>query len=548
MHLAEELRALVKGDVLDDEATLATHSHDASMFEVRPTVVVYPRDARDVEAVVSFVASHKKKSPELSVTARAAGTDMSGGPLNESIILSFGKYFTHVGSVADSAITSQPGVFYRDFEKETLKQGMIMPSYPASRELCAIGGIVNNNSGGEKTLAYGKTERYVTALKVVFADGVEREVRPLTEAELKKKVRQKNFEGEVYRKLSALITKNAKAITAARPQVSKNSAGYALWNVWDAERKVFDVTKLFVGAQGTLGMVTEATFRLVPVKQHSRMVVIFLRDLGPLVDVVQAVLPFKPESFESYDDHTLSLALKFFPAFAKQLGAKNLISIGLKFLPEFWMVVTRGVPKLVLQAEFAGDDEEALERRTREVAAALAQFPVAVRTTHSEADSKKYWVIRRESFNLLRQRIKGRHTAPYIDDIVVPPEKLGDFLPQLSAIFNEYPKLIYTIAGHVGDGNFHIIPLVNFRDQSERAMIPEISDRVYDLVIQHGGSITGEHNDGLIRTPYLEKMYGTRITKLFEQVKKIFDPQGIFNPRKKVGADLPYAIAHMIRE
>ena len=162
-----------------------------------------------------------------------------------------------------------------------------------------------------------------------------------------------------------------------------------------------------------------------------------------------------------------------------------------------------------------------------------------------EDQEKKYWAIRRESFNLLRQKIRNKHTAPFIDDFVVKPEYLSKVLPLVTNIIKKYKGFIFTIAGHVGDGNFHIIPLVDITDPKVRKSIPLIAKEVYNLVNEYHGSITGEHNDGLIRTPYLKQMYGEKVISLFEQTKLIFDPNNIFNPRKKVSGDLNFALSHI---
>lgn len=545
--LQAKLKSIVKGDVLSDSQTIEQYSHDASIFELKPKAVVFPKDTSDIKALVKFVKENKKSEPSLSLTGRSAGTDMGGGPLSESIIVSFGKYFNHIKSVdkeSRSAI-SEPGVFYRDFEKETLKKGLIFPSYPASRELCAIGGIVNNNSGGEKSLAYGKTENYVEKLKVVLSDGNEYEIKKLNKSELDEKLKLKTFEGEIYRKTYELITNNLSLITNAKPKVSKNSAGYYLWNVYDKDKQTFDLTQLIVGAQGTLGLVTEAQIGLVPVKKHAEMMILFLHDISHLGQIINIVLPLKPDTFEAYDDNTLKLALKFFPEFAKLLGTKGTIRTALAFLPEFLMVVTGGLPKLVLQVDFQSDDKDELDSKIKQLKEALKPLHPKTRIADNETKELKYWLIRRESFNLLRQKIHDKHTAPFIDDFVVNPEHLPEFLPKLNAILKKYPSLISTVAGHVGDGNFHIIPLMNIENSKQRAIIPILQKEVYDLVLSYHGSITGEHNDGLIRTPFLKQMYGEKVYKLFEEVKKIFDPLDIFNPGKKVGATMEYSMNHV---
>ncbi|OGD33464.1 hypothetical protein A2833_02020 [Candidatus Azambacteria bacterium RIFCSPHIGHO2_01_FULL_44_55] len=542
MDLKVEIKKFFKGDVLDDPATLALYSRDASLFYITPKVVVFPKDPADIEGLVSFVNQNKSANSDLSLTARSAGTDMSGGPLNESIIVEFNKYFNHIREVGEGYAVTEPGVFYRDFEAETLKKGLILPSFPASRGICALGGMLANNSGGEKSLNYGKTKDYVESSKVVLSDGKEHTFRKINKAELDQKMAQNDFEGDVYRKVFKLVDENFDEIQKAKPQVSKNSAGYNIFDVWDKQN--FDLTKLFIGSQGTLGIITEARLKLIPVKKYAKILVIFLNDLNLIPKVVNEILPYKPESIETFDDNTFKLAIKFLPELLKKMQG-GLITLGMKFLPEVWMTLTGGVPKIVLLPEFAEDDEEELERRIREVYEKLKPLGLKMRVTKNAFEADKYRIMRRESFNFLRQKVKDKQTAPFIDDFIVKPEKLPEFFPELYKILDQYPSLVYTIAGHAGDGNFHIIPLMNLTDPKQREIIPRLADQVFDLVIKYGGSITAEHNDGLIRSPYLEKMFGQSIIRIFEEIKDIFDSQNIFNPGKKVHADLQYALKHI---
>ncbi len=547
-----ELTALKKdfaGEISTAPEDIKKFSEDASIFHIVPSLVVRPKDAKDVQALVRYVAKAKPRNKDLSLTARSAGTDMSGGPLTHSIAVDFLAHFTRILDIGKGFASAEPGVYYRDFEKETLKMNRIVPSYPASRELCTLGGMVNNNSGGEKSLSYGKTENYVEELNVVLSDGSECAFRELNPKELAAKKRLKTLEGEIYRKMYALLDTNYNAIQAAKPNVSKNSAGYYLWNVWDKEKRTFNLNKVIVGAQGTLGLITKIKFRLVEVNPCSELLVMFLPTLDPLGGIVDALMPYKPESFESYDDNTFKLAMKFFPDLLRRMKG-NLIKLGLQFIPELWLTLTGGVPKLVLIAEFTGKTEEEVAKKIDEVKAMVEnRFHIKCHRTKNRQETMKYWVMRRESFNLLREHVQGKHTAPFIDDIVVRPHDLPEFLPRLNALLEPYKNLIiYTIAGHAGDGNFHIIPLMDFKDPKERALILSLSDKVYSLVAEFRGSITGEHNDGLIRTPYLNKMYSPKILELFAETKKIFDPQNIFNPGKKTGAVSPKEILRYMKE
>lgn len=549
--LEEKIKGVFQGEVDARGATRELYSHDASLFEVMPSVVVFPTSSADIQALVKLVGRERLRErgegAGVSITARAAGTDMSGGPLGESIILDVSKHLDRIISVDDSAAVVQPGVMYRDMEKETLKRGRIMPSYTASKEICAVGGMVANNSGGEKSIKYGKTEKYVRSLKVVFSDGNEYDVRPLAKEALDAKMAQENFEGNLYRELFALLDANHVSIQHARPAVSKNSAGYALWNVWNKETGVFDLTQLIVGSQGTLGIITETTFALVPVPKHSRMVVMYLRSLERLGEVVDEVMKYEPESFESYDDYSMKLAVTFIGDFFKTLGVFGALRLGFSFIPDMLRVATGGVPKVILMAEVTGDDEREVMARATSIRTAVKKFRFKTHIARSAREAEKYWKIRRESFNLLRKHSKGKRTAPFIDDVIVSPHELPAFLPKIEKILKDY-KLIYTIAGHAGNGNFHIIPLMDLNSPISSEVILEVSKRVYALVAEHKGSITAEHNDGIIRTPFLSYMYGAPIIELFEKVKRLFDPLGIFNPGKKVGGSLDYIASHLIKK
>jgi FAD/FMN-containing dehydrogenase len=543
--MIKEIKEFFHGDVEATESVRKAYSHDASLFEIKPELVVFPKDVDDLCNLVNYVTDQKASHNEISLTGRSGGTDMSGGAINDSIIVEFDRYFNKVGEVdVKKEIDTQPGVFYRDFEPKTLAKKLLMPSYPASREICMMGGIVNNNSGGEKSLIYGKTIDYVKQVKVVLADGKEHTFGPITQSELHEKLLETGFEGDLYRKIYTLATDNEELLKSAKPKVSKNSTGYNLWDVWDGT--TFDMSKLFVGSQGTLGLLTEATFSLVPTKPLSGMIVVFMKSLENLSEIVNAILPLTPSSLESFDDHTLKFAFRFFYTFHKTLGWKKFFFLGLSFIPVLNKMLRYlpHFPKLVILVEFEGDTQEEIDGKIKTVETALEPFDVETQLADDKKHEEKFWIMRRESFNLLRKNVKRKHTAPFVDDLIVPPATLPEFLPQLIEILERY-QLLYTIAGHVGDGNFHIIPLMDLSDPKERAKIPQVLDETVPLILKYGGSLSGEHNDGLIRGPFLKKMYDPEVISLFKQVKRTFDPLGIFNPHKKIDAEWDYSKEHI---
>jgi FAD/FMN-containing dehydrogenase len=534
-----------EGDIDDSSDLLSAYSHDASMFEMVPQLVVAPKNTKDVERLVKVAQATKTKIDNLSLTARSAGTDMSGGAINESVIVDIKKYFTKIENICQESAKLQPGVFFRDFDAKAKEKGVLMPTYPASRDLCTVGGMVSNNAGGEKSIEFGQVVNFVNQLEFVFADGVARTVKPLSKTELDKKMKQKDFEGQVYKQIFELIDKNYDQIKSAKPKVSKNSTGYNLWDVWDRESGVFDMTRLITGSQGTLGFVTDIEFRLTRARSDEGLLVIFVKDLKHLGELIKVVVDEKPSRFESFDDNTLILSIRFMPYFLKFLGPIKFINLVIRLIPDA-LLLLRGVPRLVLMASIKGDDPEEIKDRIHKLRLKLEEnkkhYGISgFEEAPYERQGEKFWIMRRYSFQILRSKVKDKHTAPFIDDLVVNPEHLAEFLPKIRKIIKKY-KLFATIAGHMGDGNFHIIPLMNIEQKTERNKILPAMKEVNKLVLKFGGSLSGEHNDGLVRGPWLTEMYGKEMVKHFKEVKKIFDPNGLFNPHKKADATWEFSI------
>ncbi|HVT00865.1 MAG TPA: FAD-binding oxidoreductase [Patescibacteria group bacterium] len=545
--LLDKLKEVFKGEVSTDPGTLEHFSRDASIYEMVPELIVFPKDIEDIKNLVKFVNDNKKGNPTLSLTARAAGTCMSGGTLNNSIIVSLTEHINKLIElrVHDMEVTVQPGMFYRDFEKELDQHNLLLPPYTSSKRLNTVGGMVANNSGGEKSLGYGKTEKYVKRLKVVLSDGEEYEVKKMTEEELKERIKKDDILGNIYKKIFKTLDEEKELVAKHKPKVTKNSAGYTIWDVWDG--KHFDAPKLFVGSQGTLGIITEITFELVKKKQHQGILMIFMQNYDHLPEIVTTVMKHKPDCFESFDHYTFELALKYVEGFSKILKLSESETIK-AFHPEFARVEKNGMPELTLLVEYEDDDLHTIHENLNKLNEELSRFDnLETYMTHNVHERAKYWAIRRESFGLLKSQVKGKYAAPFIDDIVVETEKLPEFFPKLYKLLNE-SGFMYTVAGHIGNGNFHIIPLVEMEDKEIVKKIYHMMDRVFDLVWEYNGSDSGEHNDGLVRAPYLMHQFGEKIYRIFKEIKDTFDPDDIFNPKKKVNVTKQYAEKFVIKD
>lgn len=550
--IAEELGKKIKGEISFEEADLELHAKDASLFYVKPAMIIYPKDKFDIVQVVKYVAGLKG---EVSITARAAGTCMSGGSLNDSIILDVTKYLNKITSPdlslarrgASATVVCEPGVYFRDLEKVLDKKNLMYPSYPASKDLCCVGGIVANNSAGEKTLLYGQTKDWVEEIEMVLSDGTIHNFKKLTFSEVQNLIYGQDkggFLASIYFEIIKLIELNKQEIQNGKPKVSKNSSGYNLWDVIDFENETVDLVKLIVGSQGTLGIITNVKLKLVEKKKYSQMVTIFLPNLKELVSVVKKVLESKPESFESFDDHTFVVAMRFLPSILWKMKG-SIFQLAISFIPEMWMALTGGVPKIILMAEFTGNTQQEANRKAKVCLLNFqSKFQYKARMTKGEVDLSKYWTFRRESFNLLRSKMRGFRTAPFVEDVIVPVEKMDIFIPEMQNILDRY-GFTYTIAGHAGNGNFHIIPLMRLNSQQEIEDIKKCNEEIFKLVGEYGGSISAEHNDGLVRTPYLHYMFSNKVLELFSQTKNIFDPNLIFNPNKKIGGSVEDNYTHI---
>ncbi|UTX51490.1 FAD-binding oxidoreductase [Candidatus Saccharibacteria bacterium TM7i] len=519
------------GVVETTQAAREAVKRDASIFEVVPTGVIAPRDVNDIQAAVRWASEEVEAGRPVTLAARVGGTCMSGGSLTEGYVLDLKRFFNFTGQVDPAArtIRTQSGAMHLTIEKAAKKAGLLFASYTSSREICGIGGMLGNNASGEQSIKYGPTSANVNNVKVVLSDGNEYEFGPLSRAEVEDKKRQPTFEGEIYRRMTDLLDKNSFTIDRNHPRTVKNAAGYQLWDLWDAHKQTLNLGRLFIGAQGTLGVITEAELKLVKPGSHRRMIVTPIKDLDKLAEVVKTMLAEGPAICETFDHFTYELAEKYYPQDADRAH------------------VARG-KHMVVFSIFEGETQDQADIIAGAAKEALEHKGHDTFWIDEKEVIESFLLIRRKSFGMLLEHpTPNTRAEAFLEDTIVPLEHYGDFLRELEAILEEY-KLIYTYAGHIGHGSIRLIPLVDMEAPGAAETVMELESKVNDLVIRYGGSISVDHNDGIIRTPFLEKQFGTEMTKLFEEVKNIFDPLNIFNAGKKVGGTYEYAVEHIIRE
>lgn len=529
--LTQTLKNDFNGDIDLTEESIIQTSRDASVFEVRPAGVLAPRTVVDIESAVKWATRETAAGNHVSLAPRVGGTCMSGGPLTEGYVLDLKRYFNHVGTVDQRGrtIRAQSGAMHIEVESRATEQGLLFAPYTSSRDICGIGGMIGNNASGEKSIKYGPTSSNVGELKVVLSDGNEYTFSPLTRHQVEDKKQLPTFEGEIYRQLTTILEANKRVIADHHPRTIKNAAGYQLWDLWDVHEQTFNLARLFIGSQGTLGIVTEAELKLVKRLTYSRMIVTPIADLDNLSDVVKTSLHYNPASCETFDHYTYELAEKLLPEDAERAQ------------------VARGKHMVILSV-FESDDQVEADITAGKAKEMLESMGHETFWIDDPATINSFLTIRRKSFKMLLEHpVPHTRAEAFLEDTIVPIDRYGEFLRQLEAILDEY-SLVYTYAGHIGAGSIRLVPLIDVEAEGAPQMIMELETKVNDLVIQFGGSISVDHNDGIIRTPYLEKQFGAEMVNIFGQVKNLFDPLNIFNPGKKVDGTYQYAIDHIIRK
>lgn len=518
--VANYLQEHIVGEVLSSASVRKYFSTDGGVFEVMPSMVVYPKNVNDVRKVTRFSWQLAEKGHALPITARGRGSDQGGAAIGKGIVMVFPAHMNRLLELDTKQRLArvQPGINYLTFQEAVQTHGLFLPPYPASIDYATIGGSIANNAAGEKSIKYGDTRRYVEGLEVVLADGELIQTSRISKRDLNRKKGLTTFEGEVYRQLDGLITDNWDLIQqhGQLGALSKNSAGYALSQVKHKDGS-FDLTPLFVGSQGTLGIVTEAIMRLESYMPKTTLVVICFEDLAEANSAVAELLKLEPSALEMVDSHLLEATAAMSPSRLKGL-----------LEPPY--------PQIVLLCEFDDDGERKQHSKSKRAEKILKQYKTSYKISSDFAEQQKLWSIRHSAAALIAHSDDDMKALPIIEDGIVPREKLHEFITGIYDLFEKY-KLDVAVWGHAGDANLHLQPFLNLARVTDRQKVFKLMDDYYDMVTKLGGSTTGEHNDGRLRGPYLPLVFGKEMYALFQEVKHIFDPHGIFNPGVKVNVD-----------
>jgi FAD/FMN-containing dehydrogenase len=516
--VAQYLQEHLLGEVTSSPAVRRAMSTDGSVLAITPSLVVYPRGESDVRKVARFTWQLAERGRVLPITARGAGTDQGGAAIGNGIVMAFPAHMNRI-LVLDNktgSVMVEPGINYGKLQQTLQTHGRFLPPFPASFEYSTIGGAVANNSSGEKTVKYGDTRQYVKTLRVVLANGEVIETKRISKRELSKKLGLATFEGEIYRALDAILEEHKAAIDESHLDISKNSSGYDLIDIRRKDGS-FDLTPLFVGSQGTLGIVTEVTLTTEPENPETTLFVGFFDDLQLVAQAGADLhaMPDRPSAIEMVDEQLLKLVEQLSPGQLKD-------------------VIPKPLPKAVLLVEFDNAAGRSLKRTVKKTTKIMEKYATSHQIETKPGEQEKLWRIRHASATVVAHSEGNLRAVPIIEDGVVPIAKLELYILGIYQLFKKY-QLNVAVWGHAGDGNLHVQPFLDLAQIGDRQKLFKLMDEYYAFVIKLGGSTTGEHGDGRLRAPYLTEVYGKEVYDVMAKVKAAFDPYGTLNPGVKFG-------------
>jgi len=519
-RIQQDLRGLLDGDVFCDDLFVQLYASDASIYEVRPLGVVRARGLHDVVACVQYAAEHN-----IPVFPRGAGTGVAGESLGPGLVIDFSYHMRRLIEVGEDTVRVQPGLVLAQLNKQLARTGRLFGPDPSTRSVTTMGSVIALDGGGSHWLKYGSARGRVVSLQVVLADGsvIDAVPTPLP-SPAATAVDDQPRRTELVRRLGALFQREASVIEAHRPQAPVDRAGYRVHDVLvDGE---LDLPRLLVGSEGTLGLVTEAVLKTDPLPRHRGVMLLFFDRLDA---AAQGALLAADMGVSACD-----------------LLDRRLLTISREVDVRFDLLIPAGAEAMLL-VEVDGDAQVEVRDRLHQLASQIQRrkrLAFDARMAMDAEERNLFWHLVRRVVPRL-YRLKGStRPLPFIEDIAIPPETLPAFLVTMQNVLKEN-QVTATVFAHAGHGQLHIRPFLDIENDEDVRRMPILATQMYDEVLKVGGTISGEHGEGLSRTWFGRRQHGL-LYDVFREIKRIFDPLNILNPGKIV-ADAPPPLTKSLR-
>ena len=509
-QLRSELGRKIKGDLLWDDMSRALFSTDASIYQQTPIGVVLVKDATDILQAVRTGVKYGTQ-----ILPRGGGTSLAGQTVTRGLVIDDSKYMTSVLETnrEERWARIQPGIILDNLNHALQSEGLFFAPDVATSSRATVGGMMGNNSAGTRSVRYGHTVEHVLEMEIVLSSGEQLHLEELNKEELEAKCRQSDREGEIYRTVRDIVSRNREEIVRRFPDLPRRVAGYNLNKLLDEEH--FNLASLVVGSEGTLAFVTEARVNLEVVPSHRMICVLHYDSLITSIDAVKHILRYRPTAVEIIDRYGLELAL------ANPEAAR--------LVKQF----VQGDPDAVLMVEFSGHTQEEIRDSFRQLQndPQLSRMHYHIFEAWEDHQQAWVWGVRKNALGLLLGMKGDGKPLPFIEDSCVPVEHLSSYIREVLDLCKELgrPAAMYA---HASVGVIHVRPILNLKQEEDVRILKEISERTFKLVQKYGGAFSGEHGDGLVRSYSNPEFYGEQLMQAFREVKKVFDPRGLMNPGK----------------
>jgi FAD/FMN-containing dehydrogenase/Fe-S oxidoreductase len=510
--LRRELEQQISGEVRFDAVSRALYSTDASVYQIHPLGVVLVKSREDILRTVNLARAHG-----VSITARGGGTSQAGQAIGSGLQVDTSKYYNRILelNVAERWAIVEPGIVLDELNAQLKQHGLRFAPDISTASRATIGGMISNNSCGARSVMYGKTIDHVLELDVILSDGSQAHVRPLDRAELDAACLEDTLEARCYRTVRQVARECAHEIEKRYPKVVRRVGGYNLDEFVD-EAKPFNLAKIIVGSEGTLAMITAAKINLVPLPKEKAVLAIEFDQLLDALAATPIILKHKPSAIEVMDSFILNHAREN-PAMDRMRRA----------------ILQTDDPGALLNVELYADRAEDLPPRLDAIERDLQPFKCVYRRLIALPDQARVWGFREASLGLSMAMKGDEKSLSFVEDTAVKPEVLRDYIDEFLAMIHRNGSESGVYA-HASVGCLHVRPVVNMKTAEGVARFEAIATQSADLVLKYGGALSGEHGDGLVRGPFMEKMFGSALYQAFRTVKHTFDPDGVFNPGKIV--------------
>ncbi len=496
----EALKTKLGQRVRWDPVTLQIYSTAACIYEITPLAVVVPESTEDVINTVNIC--HQFNVP---VLPRGGGSGLTGSSVGKAVILDLTNHFKKIELLSNDRARVNVGVILNDLQAELNKSGLIFAPDPSSGNVCVIGGMLGNNCGGPHTLQNGNMYRHVDEISVILANGKEFQAKNIKIEDISS---LDEFHRPYYEKVHQVLDQYKDKIEKNRPAVTKNAAGYQVWDILTSDH--LNMASLFVGSEGTLGVFIDAILKIITRKPKRGIISFYFSALPNMGKAVQVLRKMDASALEFVDETFIKMALSFKPELKQ-------------FLPE--------KVHYLLYVEFESDSEKSILQSLKKAENEIVhnqKLGEKGSSSTDESEIEQIFKLRKLGVGVLNKIPGKKKPISFIEDSAIHPDKFPDFLQEVGQLFNEHDQE-YVVLGHAGDGNLHIRPLINLKDKNIVPHIENLMEKFVDLVNRFGGTLTGEHGDGRLRTPFLAKQFPD-LMPLFEEIKNLFDPQGIMNP------------------